>query len=137
MATSQQGPSPEFALAYREMMWQGFGGEVETTKKVILAMPENRRDYRPDPHARTAWELAWHLVNSDIQFLDGITELKFTMETPEPKDKPKTVAELVSWYEQHSKRSAAGVRALSAQPLLTPVNFFAVFNCLRSFIWPS
>ena len=50
------------------------------------------------------------------------------METPEPKDKPKTVAELVSWYEQHSKRSAAGVRALSAQQLLTPVNFFGVFN---------
>ena len=42
MATSQQGPSPEFARAYREMMWQGFGREVETTKKVILARPGDR-----------------------------------------------------------------------------------------------
>jgi uncharacterized damage-inducible protein DinB len=109
-------------------MLQSFAREVETTRKVILAIPENRRDYRPDPHARTAWELAWHLVNSDIQFLDGIAELKFNMETPEPKDKPKTVAELVSWYEQHYNRSAARVRALSAQQLVTPVNFFGVFN---------
>ena len=128
MATAQQGLTPEFALAYRELMLQSFSQEVQTTKKVILAIPENKRDYRPDPHARTAWELAWHLANSDMQFLDGIAELKFSRETPEPKAKPKTVAELVSWYEQHHHRAAARVRAMSGQQLLTPVNFFGVFN---------
>ena len=123
MATPQQGPTPEFALAYREMMLQSFSNEVQTTKKVISAIPENKRDYRPDPHARTAWELAWHLANSDIQFLDGIADLKFSMATPEQKDKPQTVAGLVSWYEQNYHRAANRVLGLSPQQLLTPVDF--------------
>jgi uncharacterized damage-inducible protein DinB len=128
MATPQQGPTPEFALAYREMMLQSFSNEVQTTKKVISAIPENKRDYRPDPHARTAWELAWHLANSDIQFLDAIADLKFSMATPEQKDKPKTVAELVSWYEQNYNRAADRVRALSPQQLLTLVDFAGLFK---------
>jgi uncharacterized damage-inducible protein DinB len=128
MATPQQGPTPEFALAYREMMLQSFSNEVQTTKKVISAIPENKRDYRPDPHARTGWELAWHLANSDIQFLGGIADLKFSMATPEQKDKPKTVAELVSWYEQNYNRAADRVRALSPQQLLTPVDFAGLFK---------
>jgi uncharacterized damage-inducible protein DinB len=128
MATPQQGPTPEFALAYREMMLQSFSNEVQTTKKVISAIPENKRDYRPDPHARTGWELAWHLANSDIQFLGGIADLKFSMATPEQKDKPKTVAELVSWYEQNYNRAADRVRALSPQQLLTLVDFAGLFK---------
>ena len=128
MATPQQGPTPEFALAYREMMLQSFSNEVQTTKKVISAIPENKRDYRPDPHARTAWELAWHLANSDIQFLDGIADLKFSMATPEQKDKPQTVAGLVSWYEQNSNRAANRVLGLSPQQLLTPVDFARLFK---------
>lgn len=128
MATPQQGPTPEFALAYREMMLQSFSNEVQTTKKVIAAIPENKRDYRPDPHARTAWELAWHLANSDIQFLDAIADLKFSMATPEQKDKPKTVAELVSWYEQNYNRAANRVRGLSPQQLLTLVDFAGLFK---------
>ena len=128
MATTQQGPTPEFALAYRELMLQSFSREVETTKKVIAAVPENKREYRPDPHARTAWELAWHLAHSDIQFLDAIADLKFTRDTTEVKDKPNTIAEIVSWYEQHYNRAANRVRALSPQQLLTPIDFAGVFK---------
>jgi uncharacterized damage-inducible protein DinB len=114
-------PTPDFALAYREMMLDGFAGEVETTKRVLAAIPEGKRDYRPDPNARTAWELAWHLANTDVQFLDGIADLKFTMGAP--AEKPKTVAELVDWYGKNVKRSSDRVRALSAEQLLTPVAF--------------
>jgi uncharacterized damage-inducible protein DinB len=115
-------PTPDFALAYREMMLDGFAREVETTKRVLAAIPEGKKDYRPDPNARTAWELAWHLANTDVQFLDGIADLKFSMATP--AEKPKTVAELVDWYGKNVKRSSDRVRALSAEQSLTPVQFF-------------
>ena len=128
MATPQRGPTPEFAVMYRQMLLQGFDNEVETTKKVIAAIPDNKRNYRPDPNARTAWELAWHLANTDVQFLDGIADLKFTMENPEPKDKPKNVAEIVAWYDKNYKRAADRVRAMTAQQLLTPVDFAGLFN---------
>jgi len=121
-----QGLTPEFALAYRAMMLDGILREAEITKKVIAAVPDAASSYKPDPNARTAKELAWHIANSDIQFLDGIADLKFNMETPEHK--PQTSAEVVAWYDERMKSGAARVAALTAEQLLTPVNFFGVFN---------
>jgi len=130
---STQPPTPEFVVAYRDTMLDGFDREVETTKKIVACIPDNKRDYRPDPNARTAWELAWHLANTDIQFLDGIADLEFKMKTPAEADKPKTSAELVDWYERNYKRAAERVRALSAEKLLTPIEFFGVFNLPAAF----
>jgi uncharacterized damage-inducible protein DinB len=121
-------PTPEFALGYRAMMLDGVAREVEITKKVLAAIPEGKRDYRPDPHARTAWELAWHIANTDVQFIDGIADLKFNMANPAEADKPKTVAEVVEWYGKNMKSGADRVAALSAEQLLTPVNFLGAFN---------
>jgi uncharacterized damage-inducible protein DinB len=121
-----QGLTPEFVLGYRAMMLDGIVREAEVTKKVIGAVPDAKAEYRPDPHARTAKELAWHLANSDIQFLDGIADMKFNMETPEHK--PQTAAEVVAWYDKNMQRGVARVAAMSAEQLLTPVEFFGVFN---------
>lgn len=118
--------TPEFALGFRQVMLDGVIREMEITKKVLAAIPDPRSGYRPDPNARNAWELAWHLANTDVQFLDGIASLNFSMETPE--NKPKTVAQLVDWYDRNFKRAAARVAALSAEQLLTPVNFMGAFN---------
>jgi len=125
-------PTPEFVLGYRAMMLDGVARELEITKRVLAAIPDGKRDYRPDPHARTAWELAWHLANTDVQFLDAIADLKFVMPPPSPADKPNTVAELVDWYDRNVKRGAERVGALSATQLLTPVQFF-VFNFPAAF----
>jgi uncharacterized damage-inducible protein DinB len=128
MATPPQGPSPDFAIAYREMMLQSFTNEVQITKRVIAAIPDAKSDYKPDPKARTASELAWHLASTDIQFLDGIADLHFKMESPTETDKPRTAAELVSWYEQHCTRAINKIRALTPEQLVTNVNFMGAFN---------
>lgn len=133
MATAEQGLTTEFATAYREMMLQGFAGEVKTTKRVIAAIPEAKRDYRLDPNARTAWELAWHLANTDVQFLDGIADGEFTMEGRPENEKPKTVAELVDWYDQQIARSTERVRAMSPEQLIRPIEFLGVFNLPAAF----
>ena len=125
---STQGLTPEFALAFRDTVLDGLDRETETTKRVFAAIPENKRDYRPDPNARSAWQLAWHMANSDVQFLDGIADLKFNMVSPSESEKPKTVAELVAWYEKNFKRGAARVRALSGQQLTTSIDFMGAFN---------
>ena len=126
-------PTPEFVLGYRAMMLDGVAREVEITKKVLAAVPDARKDYRPDPCARTAWELAWHLANTDVQFMDGIGELKFNMVARAEMEKPKSVAELVDWYDKNMKRSAERVRALSGEELLTPIDFLGVFNLPAAF----
>jgi len=121
-----QGLTPEFVLGYRAMMLDGITREAEITKKVIAAVPDAASSYKPDPNARTAKELAWHIANTDIQFLDGIADLTFTMASPE--DKPQTSAEVVAWYDRNVQRGVARIAAMSAEQLLTPIEFFGVFN---------
>ena len=54
--------------------------EAKTTAKVIGAVPDNRRDYKPDDKSRSAWELATHLAVSDVWFLDSIIEGSFNFD---------------------------------------------------------
>ncbi|HZQ95268.1 MAG TPA: DinB family protein [Candidatus Sulfotelmatobacter sp.] len=121
-----QGMTPEFAAGLCAMMLDGIQREVECTKRVIAAVPDNKSDYRPDPNARTAKELAWHIANTDVQFLDGIADLNFKMDSPEHK--PESSAEVVKWYDENMKRGIARVAAMSPEQLLTPIEFFGVFN---------
>jgi uncharacterized damage-inducible protein DinB len=120
------GCTPEFALGYRAAMLDSVAREAVCTKKVIAAIPDDKSDYKPDPQARSAKELAWHLANSDVQFLDGIADLKFNMEAPDHK--PQTSAEVAAWYDENIKRGVARVQEMTAEQLLTPVNFFGVFE---------
>lgn len=121
-----QGMTPEFAAGLRAMMLDGIQREAECTKRVIAAVPDDKSDYRPDPNGRSARELAWHIANTDVQFLDGIADLNFKMENPEHK--PQTSAEVVQWYDENMKRGIARVAAMSSEQLLTPIEFFGVFN---------
>lgn len=121
-----QGLTPEFVLGYRAMMLDGIQREAECTKRVIAAVPDEKSEYRPDPNARTAKELAWHIANSDIQFLDGVADMKFNMESPDVK--PSTSAEVVAWYDENMRRGLERVAAMTPEQLLTPVEFFGVFN---------
>jgi uncharacterized damage-inducible protein DinB len=124
--SAPQGFTSEFAAGYRALMLSGIVREAEVTKKVIAAVPDAASSYKPDPNARTAKELAWHLANTDIQFLNGIADLKFNMQNPEHK--PETSAEVVAWYDQNLDRGVARIAAMTPEQLLTPINFFGVFN---------
>jgi uncharacterized damage-inducible protein DinB len=124
--SAQQGLTPEFALGYCAMTLDGILREAEITKKVIAAVPDAASSYKHDPNGRTAKDLAWHLANTDVQFLDGIADLKFNMASPEHK--PQTSAEVVAWYDANMKRGAARVAAMTPEQLMTPINFYNVFN---------
>jgi len=120
------GLTPEFVLGYRAMMLDGIQREAEITKRVMAAVPDAASTYKPDPHARSARELSWHIANTDVQFLDGIADLNFKMENPELK--PETSAEIVAWYEENMRRGIERIAAMTPEQLLTPVEFFGVFN---------
>ena len=121
-----QGMTPDFAAGLCAMMLDGIRREAECTKRVLAAVPDDKSDYRPDPNARTARELAWHIANTDVQFLDGIADLNFSMESPEHK--PQTSAEIVKWYDENMKRGLTRVGGMTPEQLLTPIEFFGVFN---------
>lgn len=127
MAVPQLSLTKDFVLGFRDVNAMAIGREMETTKKVLAAIPEAQsREYRPDPKARNAFELAWHIVSTEVQMLDEIADAKFNME---PRfQEPKTVSDMVSWYESNLPRALARVRALSEQQLSKPVDFYGAFN---------
>jgi uncharacterized damage-inducible protein DinB len=120
--------TPEFAATYREMMLGGLTNEAKVTSKVLAAIPDDKRDYRSDPHARSAWELGWHIANTDVQFLDGIADGNFAMNNPDEASKPKNVAELVTWYDANMARGIDRLRQLTPEQLTQPVNFMGIFD---------
>src|SRR5204862_6459570 len=123
MAAPRQHPSKAFALGYRDLMLQSLTNEMQTTKKLIAAVLDSNRDYRPGPKARTAWELAWHIASVDVQFAEEIAEGAFSME-PRYKDAPKTSAEMADWYEKNFARALDKVRDTTPEPLIKVLNFY-------------
>lgn len=127
MTAPQPALSPEYVVGMRDGMLQGLTRELEVTKKVLAAVPDAQREYRPDPHARTAWELAWHLASCDVQMTDEIADHKFQLE-PRFKEEPKNVKDLVDWYDKNFKRAMDRVSAMTPEQLSTPVDFLGAFN---------
>lgn len=123
--SGQPNLTPEFITTFRDMTLQGIQMESNATKRVLAAVPDSGHDYRPDPKARTAKELAWHLAAEDVKFLDGIANLNFNTQAGPA---PATTAEIVAWYESNLPRAIARVQAMTAEQLLTPVEFFGAFN---------
>ena len=129
MATATQAPSisKEFALAYRDMMVADLKREMETTRKVIEAIPDGKRDYRPDPKARSAWELAWHIACVEVQFAEEIAEGAFKMEE-RYKNECKSAKELAEWYGKNFPRALDKVKAMNGEQLTKVLDFYGAFQ---------
>ena len=74
--------------------------EVPKFVKVLNALPEGRLDYRPDPKARTAAELAWVLATEELALLTLLETGQ--VEWPDAKP-PATVVEIVAVYEKNAR----------------------------------
>jgi uncharacterized damage-inducible protein DinB len=117
--------TPEGAKFYLEGSIASLEHEWPKTKEVFEAITQP--DFKLDPKARTAKEIAWHIVCSDLAFLEGIAQRDFTVMTQEPPP-PATIAEVISYYESNLPKGVAKLRALTLQQLTTPLEFFGMFN---------
>lgn len=72
--------------------------EGPVTRKVISRIPEHRSNYRADPKARNAREIAWLMVREEILLVDGL-EKGVIAWVEEPT--PTTVKEILDTYDRH------------------------------------
>jgi uncharacterized damage-inducible protein DinB len=98
--------------------------ETETTKKVIRAVPEDKKSYKPDPKSMSANDLAWHIATSEIWFLSGIVAGEFQM--GEPPAAPPTVKGIVEWYETNHRDLVNKLKELPAEKAVKPVPLFGM-----------
>jgi len=102
--------------------------EAKTTRRVIEAIPADKGSYRPDPKARTAMELAWHLAAADVWFLNAIANGNFDQPEEKMPADVKTPSDIGGWYDKHLSAAADRVAKLSPEHLAKPLNFANVFN---------
>ena len=115
------------ATFLRDFLLQGIEEEFTATRRVLAAVPDERSDYRPDPKSRSARELAWHLVEGDIQFIRNIADGAFSA-TAERPDPTSNMAEMIDYYETGFKAELARVGRLTGEQLAMPVDFIGIFN---------
>ena len=65
-------------------------GEYKTTCRVIEAIPADQVEYKPDPKAKSAMELAKHLASSEIFFMTGAANGVFNREDAAIPESVKT-----------------------------------------------
>ena len=116
--------TPDQAKAVAEAVGQQLQGEWMTTYKVIKAVPEGGRDYKPETNSRSAWELATHLAGADVWFLDSILAGKF--DTPSDQAPAPNVEGLADWYKKAFPQRLERVLALDAPKLSQIIDFFGM-----------
>jgi len=98
--------------------------EAETTKKVIRAVPDEKKSYTPDPKSMTAHQLAWHIASAEVFFMDVVLNAG-KMPEGTPPDAPPTIAAILDWYETNRRDRLEKVKSLPAEKLSADVPFFA------------
>jgi uncharacterized damage-inducible protein DinB len=99
--------------------------EYKTTAKVIAAVPQEKSEWRPDPKAKNALELAWHIPSAEVFFMDAIINGGFDVSGGEPPA-PKTITEVLSLYEKDYNDRVTKLKSLSAEQLAKPLPFFGI-----------
>lgn len=125
MSTTATQPAftTEFASTYKDMMLGRIENEQKTTRKVIVAIPNQKLDYKHDPKGRTALELAHHIVVSEIWFLNSIADGKFDWRDPALA---KTTAEVLALYDKEFAPALARAKKTTGEHLLKTTDFFGM-----------
>jgi uncharacterized damage-inducible protein DinB len=120
--------TPEQALFLRDFLLQGIEGEFQTTKRVLAAVPDERSDYRPDPKSRTARDLSWHIVWTEVMFFEDIARQSFERADQEPVNPTQDTIGLVAYYEEHFRRGLELVKAMNGEQCATTIDFAGISN---------
>jgi len=94
--------------------------EAPATRKVISRIPEGRSDYRADPKARSAREIAWLIVREETVLVEGLEKGALEwVEVPAPA----TITEILAAYDRLHETLDARLRAIEADRWERPVPF--------------
>ena len=126
----------EQATAVRDVIVGSIEQESVAERKVIAALANANRNYKPDPKSRSAWDIAVHVAMADVWFADSILNGRFEW-AGEPAPPPEMTGPeaVVTWHERQMKDRLAKLRAMTPDVLLRPVDFFG--RTAPNVIWLS
>jgi uncharacterized damage-inducible protein DinB len=120
--------TPDNAPVLLNSLLPSLDAEHQTTKRVIGAIPDDKVDYSPDPIAKSAIELAWHIVTAENRFLEAVINGSFDF-TPMPRPGSMRTAEDVNrWYAERYAGNVADLQKLQADRLVKMIDFRGMFQ---------
>jgi len=105
--------------------------EGKTTAKVLAAVPDNQRQYKPDDKSRTAWQLATHLATADVWFVDSIINGSFVFDEhaeQQAEAQFTSIQEVVDFYNREFPAKLRQLRALPPEKMTQIVDFFGMMK---------
>lgn len=106
----------------------GLKNEHAITKSVIAAIPPDKSDYRPDAVSKSALDLAWHIVATEMLFTEAVAAGAFDF-TPRPRPESiKDSTTLAHWYAENFATRYEKLTNLSPEQLLKVVDFRGMFQ---------
>jgi uncharacterized damage-inducible protein DinB len=123
-----QSLQPEQATLLLQMALPSLKNEHRVTLKVIDAIPADRGDYRPDPIAKSAVELAWHIVSAENFFMSAVAAGEFNPAGSARPDSVRTAADVSAWYAESFEANFDKLSKLSAGQLLKVIDFRGMFQ---------
>jgi hypothetical protein len=90
--------TPEQASTIAGFLLPQIEQEIQTTARVIAAVPDDKKDYCPAPKSMTAGALAEHLLGADMWFLESVLNgalerTRNQRSSPQPNSQPNTRGE--------------------------------------------
>ena len=109
---------PQEAKTVANFLVADFENEIQTTLRVIEAVPDGHLDYQPDPKSKTGLGLVRHLALEDEWILGCIANGEFV---PPPDDSDAcgimNAADGAARYREKVPAALARVRAMSGEQL--------------------
>jgi uncharacterized damage-inducible protein DinB len=106
-----------------------FENEMQTTLRVIQAVPNSHLDYRPDSKSKTGLGLVRHITLEDEWLLTCIANGAFT---PPPDDSDAcgimNPADAIARYKEKVPAALDRVRAMSGEKLATIIDLFGMIQ---------
>ena len=118
--------------AVAEFLIADFESEMQTTLRVIEAVPNGHLDYRPDSKSKTALGLVRHITLEDEWLLNSIANGEFT---PPPDDSDAcgimNPADAAARYKKTVPAALNRVRALAGDQLTTVIDLLGLIQAPR------
>jgi uncharacterized damage-inducible protein DinB len=120
--------TPDNASFLLQYMLPAVKNEHRITRSVIEAIPQSNADYRPDPHAKNAMEIAWHIAASEERFYSAIADGAFDFSPIPRPESVQTPAQVGQWYGESFDKNFERFPNLSGEHLAKILDFRGIFQ---------
>jgi len=121
--------NPNQAKTVADFLIADLENEMQTTLRVLGAVPNAHFDYRPDAKSKTALGLVRHITLEDEWLLNCIADGAFT---PPPDDSDAcgimNPADAIARYQEKVPAALNRVRALPAEKLTDVIDLFGLIQ---------